>query len=117
MLVLLCGKGCSSWQERENQEVSGLGTYRDVDQGDAGAEIGVWFDFVDEGVLAEVADHHSDAHLDEGDDEDEEGWLELVPCHEVDEAIGGKLRECGSDCQGGFALSQEVERELEPYQE
>lgn len=90
------------------------GAYGDVDQRDARAEIGVRFDFVDEGVLAEVADHHPDAHLDEGDDEDEEGRLEVVSCHEVDEAVGGKLRDGGADGQGGFALPQEIEREFEP---
>lgn len=73
-------------------------TDRDINKGDAGAEVRGWFDIVDKGVLAPIAYHHCYAHLQEWEHENEERGAEVVRSGDVDEGVGGEFGDEGFEC-------------------
>lgn len=92
--------------------------YRDVNQSDARAKVGVGVDFVDEGMLAPVANHQAHAELHERQQEHAEG---RAPGHiSPEEEEGGVVAdfpEGGFAGEIGLALAEEVQRQLQPDQE
>lgn len=97
----------------------GLGnTYGNVDQGNAGAKVGVWIDVVDKSMLPPVAHHEADAQLQQGQQEDEQGGLpgDIGP-EQVDGRVIETLAEGRLDGEIDLALAEEVQRQLQPDEE
>ena len=90
---------------------------RDVEERDAGPEVGVRVGLVDEGVLAPVPDHEAGAHGEEGDQVDEEGGARVEGGEEGEISVGGEFGEEGFEREGGLVFAEEVEGEVGPDEE
>lgn len=82
----------------------------DVYHRDARSEVGIWVDFVDEGVLAPITNHESEAEDGEREEEHECACFGIESGHVDEECVAGEFCETGADGEIGFALFDEVDR-------
>lgn len=82
-----------------------------VDESDTGAEIGCRVYFVDESVLAPVADHEAEPEEAEGDNEGAETGLQMdLRRHEGEKAEAGEFGCEGFESQKRFVFAEEIKR-------
>ena len=95
-----------------------MGTYGYVDQGDARSVVRVRLEFVDECVLAPVADHEAQPEEHERDDEGEGRSTRVyVRRHEVQEKVSSVFRDCGLQGELVVLLACKVEGQVKPDEE
>lgn len=91
--------------------------YRNVNERNARAIIGVGLIEIDKGMLAPVANHETKSHEKQRNQDDTEGGPRVQFEQIVYRVVCAQLPECCLHGDGGSSLAEEVTRQIEPDEE